>query len=411
MRMRAVAWTALWAVGLTGGARGQAKIQINDDASLTAGFLLQTFALHNDAALVPPQNEDEVRVRRARLRLQLDVTPHVSGNLQTDFANDNLRDPNQTGLTGGDMRVIDAYATVKPNDAFQFLLGEHVAAASRQNATAAGNPMTWDRPLQNNKTLTWGTRSVGALQTRTLNNTSAGLKGDVDVRDLGATWFGFHKISDLLSAKHYLGAYQGSDQAYEDDKRFTGRVQVNVFDAEPKYFNNATYYGGKKTVALGASYDGQQKAAKEIESGNGVDYEWYTLDAFGDLPLGPGSLTLESAYNELDLGGAGLLAARGSEDPLSKTAAKQAEGSGYYVQAGYFIPKIGDLPGGWQPWVLFDSWDAGLPAGSYEAVRVGLTYVWKGHNANLKLAYERLSPEESSQPEVDTVGLGLYLLY
>ena len=391
----------------------QNKLQLAEDVSLSVGFLLQTHYLHNDSDLVGPRNEDEIRIRRARLRLRGDVTPYVSAVLQTEFANDNLRDPNQTGMSGGDMRVIDAYINLKPMPALQLVVGEHVAAASRQNTTAAGAPMTFDRPLQNNKTLTWGTRSVAAMQTRTLGYTSAGLKGDVDVRDLGATFFGFHKLNDQLSAKHYLGAYQGSDQVTDDSKRFTGRLQLNLFDTEPGYFNRATYFGEKKTVGFGAAFDMQNNAAEEFETGANVDYFWHTLDAFAEVPAGPGSLTVEGAYNNLDLDSADLLANRrgSAEDPLSRTPARQAEGDGFYLQAGYFIPSGGEHTSGWQPWAMYEEWRAKDDAGSYDAFRVGLTYVWRGHNANVKLGYERVSPKAATQPNADTVALGLYLLY
>lgn len=152
-------------------------------------------------------------------------------------------------------------------------------------------------------------------------------------------------------------------------------------------------------------------AARELETNTGVNYRWHTVDLFAEQPAGPGSLTLEGAYNSLDLGGRGELVRRGSDGPLSSTPARQAEGSGYYVQAGYFIPGIANLPGGLQPWALFEKWDAGDAAGSYRAVRFGLTYAWKGHNANVKLAFERLTPKDANEPRMDTAGLGLYLLY
>jgi hypothetical protein len=411
MKFRALVLSLGIAVFVSPDLHAQNKLQLDDGANLTVGFLMQTMLLHNDSDLVDDRHEDEVKVRRARLRLRWDLSPHITTVFQTELVNDNLRDPDQPGVSGADMRLIDAYVTLKPAAFFQMLIGQHMAPASRQNTTAAGGPMTFDRPMQNHKTLTWGTRAIAGLQNRTVGYTSAGLKGDVDVRDLGLTLFGLHRISDHLSAKHYLGAYQGSDQATGRNKRITGRLQLNVFDTEPGFFNSATYYGGKKTLAVGASYDAQSKAAREFETGANVRYRYCTADLFAEHPVGPGSLTLEGAYNNLDLDGRGKLARRGSEYPLSATPARQAEGSGYYVQAGYFLPGILKLPGGLQPWALFERWDAGDDAGSYRAVRLGLSYAWKGHNANVKLAFERLTPKDANKPRTDTAGLGLYLLY
>ena len=414
MRTKILTLAALGALALPFAAQGAVKVKINEDTGLTLGFMLQTFYLHNDDDLVAPSDENEFLVRRARLRLKGDVTKYFSAFMQTEFADDNLRDPNQSGLSGGDVRMIDALITVKPWEFFQINVGELMSPASRQNTTNPGAMMTFDRPLQNNKTLTWGTRSVGALQTRTLGFTNAGLKGDVDVRDLGVTLFGFYPFSDLISGKYYVGVYQGSDVAFEDSKRFTARLQVNLFDTEPGYYNNSTYFGKKKTIAIGAAYDTQDDVAQEAVTGAGVDYRWYTVDAFADYPLGPGSFTLEGAYNNLDLDGRGVLVSnfgQPTEATLSTTSAKQAEGDGFYVETGYFIPALGGLPGGWQPWFLYEKWDAGLDAGSYDAFRVGLTYVWKGHNANVKLGYEKIDPKGAGQPDIDTFGVGFFMTY
>lgn len=410
MKKKLVALAMASTLAVPFAAQGEAKVKISEDTGITLGFRLQTFYLHNDDDLVAPADEDEFLVRRARLRLKGDITKYFSTFLQTEFANDNLRDPNQTGLSGGGVRLIDAYITVKPWEFFQINAGELMSPASRQNTTGSGAMMAWDRPLQNNKTLSWGTRAVGALQTRTLGFTNAGLKGDVDVRDLGVTLFGFYPFSDLISGKYYVGVYQGSDVAFEDDKRYTARLQVNLFDTEPAYYNNSTYFGKKKTVAFGAAYDMQDNVAQDV-TGAGVDYRWYTFDAFAEYPIGFGSVTVEGAYNNLDLDGAGVLVNTTTGAALSTTSANQAEGDGFYVEAGYFIPSIGGLRGGWQPWFLYEKWDAGADAGSYDAYRVGLTYVWQGHNANVKFGYEKIDPEAANLPDIDTFGVGLFMTY
>lgn len=387
-------------------AQGEAKVKITDDTGITLGFRLQTFYLYNDTDIVAPRDEHEFRIRRARLRLKGDITKYFSAFFQTEFADD-------VAGAGGDVRLIDAFVTVKPWELFQVNAGELMSPASRMNVTSSGGLMAWDRPLQNNKTLTWGTRSIGSLQTRTLGFTNAGLGGQVNVRDLGVTLFGSSPITDLVSGKYYLGVYQGSEQEFESDKRYTARLQFNLFDPEPGYFNLSTYFGKKKTIALGASYDYQDNAARDV-TGAGADYRWYSVDAFGDYPLGPGSFTLEAAYSDLDLDSRGRLVSNFGEPDqafLSAISAEQAEGDGFYVQTGYFIPSLGGLPGGWQPWFYYEQWDAGLDEGSYDAYRVGLTYVWKGHNANIKVGYEKVEPEGANQPDIDTFGIGVFMTY
>jgi hypothetical protein len=116
-----------------------------------------------------------------------------------------------------------------------------------------------------------------------------------------------------------------------------------------------------------------------------------------DWPLGPGYLTAEAAYSDLDL------------DRFDDDAAA-AQGDGWYVQAGYYINK-------WQPWFEMESWssDADNDLGSYDSYRVGITYYFKGHNANVKLGYESFEPDEdftgTSENKIETFLLGFFTTF
>ncbi len=388
------------AVPLT--AQAGAKIKITDDSSIDLGFRLQSFYLKNDSSFVSPRDENEFRVRRARIRLKGNVTKYFSMFLQTEFSKEGT-------ASTADMRLIDAYTTIKPFTWFQINAGELMAPASRQNTTSSGALMAWDRVTQNNKTLTWGTRSVGALQTRTLGFTNAGLKGEVDVRDLGVTLFGSESFGDALHGKYYIGVYQGARTEFDDSQRYAGRIQINLMDPEPGYFNASTYLGKKQTIGIGAAFDRQNDVARDV-NGNAIDYKWYSLDVFTDYPLGPGSVTLEAGYNNLDLDDGGILV-DSSGNSLSSVSAKQSQGDGYYVQGGYYIAGLGGVTGGWQPWFEYETWDADVKAGGYDSYRVGLSYYFKGHNANVKVGYERISPDGSSDPNVNTLGVGIFMTY
>jgi hypothetical protein len=283
-----------------------------------------------------------------------------------------------------------------------------MAPATRQNVTSSAALMAMDRPGINYKTLTWGTRSTMAFSTRSYGQTDAGLRGDVAVRDEGVTLFGKTSFSDALHGKCYLGVYDGVQETTADDARVTARVQVNVFDSEPKYFNSSTYLGKKKTVGIGASWDAQPSVATDEELGD-IDYSFYTLDVFAELALGPGSLTLEGAYEVLDLEDATALDSDGDESTDAYDATR-SQGEGAYVQAGFFVDP-------WQVWGGYEQWDSDAEdrTGSYDAYRVGLSYYVKGHSANIKLGYERLLADVpisgTEEDTVDTVVLGVYLNY
>src|SRR5204863_501510 len=72
--------------------------------------------------------------------------------------------------------------------------------------------------------------------------------------------------------------------------RYAGRAQYNFLDTETGFFYTGTYLGAKKIVAVGAAFDAQQ------------NYHGEDVDAFVDLPLGPGAVTWQLAYRHFDGG-------------------------------------------------------------------------------------------------------------
>jgi hypothetical protein len=307
------------------------------------------------------------------------------------------------------MRLIDAFITLKPNAWAQFVAGQNMAPASRQNLTSSGAMMAIDRPGMNTKTLTWGTRSGIRFVTSTYADSDAGLRGEAAVRDVGATLFGSGSFTDIAHLKYYVGAYDGVQEGPSDSElRYTGRIQANAFDPEPSYYNSSTYLGTKKTVGIGFAYDLQDAVAFSPDVGD-VDYRFYTLDAFGEYPLGPGALSLEAAYLNLDLGDATEIDLDLDPETPGRNAT-QSQGDGYYVQAGYYLNK-------WQPWMTYESWkaDADSGKGTYVMYRLGVTYFIDGHHANVKAGIEQFEADAnigtSNEDSVTSFVLGLYLTY
>ena len=136
--------------------------------------------------------------------------------------------------------------------------------------------------------------------------------------------------------------------------------------------------------------------------GDDVDYELWTVDAFADWPMGPGFLTAEGAWTKLDLDGGGAQTLIGGND----NPADNSQGDGFYLQSGYFINN-------WQPWVAYEQWDAdgNDDAGDWDAYRVGVSYFFKGHNANVKLGWERTNDDSPGGEDIDTVILGAYITF
>lgn len=385
------------AIGLfaAGSVWAGAELKIDDESSINLGFRVQAYTVFTEQDLDGDGDFEDVtdfRVRRARFRLLGKVNNVVSAFIQTEFADD-------AGGSGGDMRVIDAWVNLKYNQWAQIFAGEHMAPSSRQTTTGSGGLMTIDRPGNNTKNLTWGTRSLGRFSTTTIGDTDAGLRGDQAVRDMGVTFFGSGSLSDTSHLKYYLGFYDGIQNGTDSsDKnlRMTARAQLNFFDSEPGYFNTSTYLGKKKTLAFGVSYDTQDEVQDATAGGYG-DYTYYSVDAFAEWPMGAGTLSAEAAFSDLDLDGANANALR-------------SEGDGFYVQAGYF-------QNNWQPWVEYETWDSEATSGQgdYDAFRVGITYFFKGHNANVKLGLEQFNSDNNftgtSEDSINTIVLGFYTTY
>lgn len=373
-----------------------AELKIDDESSINLGFRAQALAkfiesdLDGDGSF---EDYTDFQVRRARIRLLGKVNKHISAFLQTEFGDDSAGN-------GGDVRMIDAFVRVNYNPWAQIYAGLNMAPASRQSTTSSGGLMAIGRPGNNTKNLTWGTRSLGRFSTATISDTASSLNGLAtnSVRDMGVTLFGSGSLSDTSHLKYYLGFYDGIQVSGNSDRnlRMTARAQLNFFDAEAGYYNTSTYLGKKKTLAFGVSYDVQDEVQVATAGGYG-DYAYYSVDAFAEWPMGEGTLTAEAAFSDLDLDGANANALR-------------SEGDGFYVQAGYF-------QNNWQPWIEYENWDSKATSGQgdYDAYRVGISYFFKGHNANVKAGFETVNSDinfsGTSEDSITSFIIGFFITY
>jgi hypothetical protein len=382
-------------------AHAGAKLTITDESNIDLGFRVQALYINNDKDLTSDTNQ--FKLRRARFRLKGNVTKYFTAFLQTEFSDDVVN-------SGGDMRLIDGYIHVKPTEMFTIIAGQHMAAVTRQVMTSSGGLMAIDRPGINNYVLTWGSRASTAMGTATMPGSKNGLGGDVMVRDLGVSLFGSTSFTDNLHFKYYAGISEGQDPATRstDSERYNARIQFNFLDAESGAFGSSTYLGKKKTIAIGAGYDTQSDVAVDSVTLEKIDYSFATIDAFAEYPVGPGSITAEMAYNVLDLSDAkNILGAENTGIAFDgAVAADQSQGDGFYGQMGYYINK-------WQPWMMYEQWDAdaAADAGDWQAYRVGLTYFFKGQNANIKAGYEKMTTDTPGREDIDTFVVGIYMTY
>lgn len=397
MRMNCFAMAVTGALAAPLAAQAGAIVKISDESSLEIGLRLQTQYIatekdRNADGVFEKQND--FAIRRGRVRLRADVTKWATVFIQTDFE--------EQSSTSPDSRILDAYVQLKPHKLANLYIGQNMVPAIRQEISGSVAHLALDRPALAYKSLTWGGRAKYVFTNETFGDSNSRLVGRVGVRDMGATLFGSTSLSPTTHAKYYLGMYDGVQTAGEDKQRYTARTQMNFFDSEPGYYNSATYLGKKTTLGVGASYDGQKSVARDQATGNLVNYRLFSLDAFGEMPVGPGAISAEAGYVDLDLGGGGTMV---KADGTTLGNAARAQGSGWFAQAGYFVND-------WQPWINYERWksDAADARGSYKAYRAGLSYYLKGHNANVKAGFEVFKPDTgftSQQPNVKSVVVSL----
>jgi hypothetical protein len=387
-------------------------LKIAEDVDIDLGFRVQTqFDSVDHSDTTGGGSKEQFRVRRARIRLGGNVTEYVKFFLQTEASGDN-------GV-GIDMRVIDAMVNLHYKNYVNLIMGEWMAPAGRQQLTSSGGLMAIDRPGLVNYNLTWGGRYKASFTNITYSQTDMGFLASSEdpVRDEGVTLFGAYDFTDMYHIKYYAGVYDGIQEADSDKERFTLRAQFNLFDPEPGYFNLGTYLGKKKTVGVAFSYDFQDNVFEGISDPSDPlprarDYRWWEIDLFADYPIGPGSATVEAAYQDLDL-----------DDAISTNTStinpRQTQGDGWYVQAGYYITD-------WklQPWFMYEAWDSDArnSVGDFDTWRVGLSYFFKGHNANVKVGFEQFKADRNfttsaaggantGDDTINTFLIGFYVTY
>jgi len=226
-------------------------------------------------------------LRRTRILVGGTLFGKIDYFMDTDYPNLFLATPegNPTSATdptpytnnkgGPGMYIQDAFITAKPiegefKDAFKIDAGFMLPPMAHNAVQGAGTLYSLDYYANTflHTNVFGGTAPVG--------------------RDLGVQLRGL-VVGGLI--EYRVGLFQGLRQPQTTDRiashnffRATGRVQVNLLDAEPGFFYSGTYLGAKKVLSLGVSGDLQG------------DYKYFAGDVFADMPMGPGVFTLQANY-------------------------------------------------------------------------------------------------------------------
>lgn len=343
---------------------GPLKIE-TPSATVKLGFLLQPqYEVVGHSTL--NSASQNLYVRRVRLLLGGTIFKDFEYFFDTDFAN--LFKTNTT--TGANvkstpgMNVQDAFGTWKAlGDQLKVDVGYMLPALNHNALQGATTLYSWD--YFNNS----------FRHSNTFNSSADPIGRDAGLQLRGLVLDGH--------IEYRVGLFQGRRNDPTTTKtggrnmfRVAGRVQINLLDPEPGFFYAGTYLGAKKILSIGGSYDFQDS------------YKRWSVDAFADLPAGPGVFTAQ--VNLVGADGDDFLVnppamAGGMPTPaLPKQTALMGE-VGYLIDAANLSP-IFRFEQQWYP-----------DADTHETRLGGGLAFWPyGHNVNLKAFYQRVTPHEAA---------------
>jgi hypothetical protein len=337
------------------------KIDAPNGSSIKFGLLAQP-QYESVGAFAGSGMSQNLYLRRIRILVGGTIFKDVEYFFDTDFPN--MFKAGADGVkTGPGMYIQDAFATYKPvGDLLKIDVGFMLPPMSHNAVQSAASLLSWDYftySFQHSNVFGSTVNPIG----RDLGAELRGLLMDGHIEYRAGLFQGRRNVQIPPAAAPGAPAVTVDKVASRNSFRMTGRLQLNFLDPETGFFYGGTYLGTKKILSLGGSYDYQHSQQDS--------YKYWDVDAFLDLPLGPGVLTAQANLVQYK-GGTQVAVA------LPKQTALMGE-------AGY---RINDLK--LSPIVRAEHlWGTG--ALRDESRYSGGLALWcHGHNSNLKAFYTRV---------------------
>jgi hypothetical protein len=317
---------------------------------ITVGAGLQTSFVHNS----PHKSEsvDQLNLNSVRLYVNGPVTEQIKFMFNTEYDGIN----NKIG-------VLDAVARIEMNPKFNIWAGRLLPPSDRANLYG---------PYFAHH---WATFQDGVQDGYPF--ISAG-------RDNGVVYWG-----DFGKLKFSGGGFDGATATGNKNVIGAFRVQVDLWDPEPGYYLNGTYYGGKNLLAVGAAVQGQ--------SGRTASSADFLLER--KLP-DTSVITIESEI--------------ANYDGLGGYDSHYTSNKGAYVLASYLLPKATG-PGKFE--ILGKYAKARFSRGALltdknynqKTTEFNLNYVIKDFNARVMSFYKTTKFTIPSKTNFWQIGLGLQI--
>jgi hypothetical protein len=235
------------------------------------------------------------------------------------------------------VEILDAHLGLELNNYFNVWIGRFLPPASRASASAPAYPPSFDFPIAEQAPNQFGGRDDGA-----------------------SIWGG----TENQALKYQVGAFKGrrgtSNQA--DNLSYAAKVQYNFWDAEPGFYNLASYDGSKSILSVGSSIRYQKDGAGTLA--NPGDYRYWNIDGRLEKPLEDGAVVgAEASYYDYD-----------NDDTNDLTA---PQGKGYFILGSYTFPQVIGI-GKIQPKFVYQKFDNNSSGVDTKRYDLGASYLING---------------------------------
>jgi hypothetical protein len=245
---------------------------------VTVGAGLQTSYVHNKAR--GDDSTDQLVVNSMRLYVNGPVRENIKFMFNTEYDGVNR------------IGILDAVARIEMSPKFNIWAGRFLPPSDRANLYGPYYSHHW------------------AVYT---DGVQDGYPFVATGRSNGVAYWG-----DFGKVKLSGGGFDGGSATGNPNIIGAGRIQVDLWDPEPGYYLNGTYYGGKNLLAIGVAFQAQ--------SGASVTNKASSLDFLLERKLPDGSvITIESEF--------------ANYDRLGGYDARYTSNKGGYVLGAYLFPK------------------------------------------------------------------------
>ncbi len=324
-------------------------ITFGEDKSISLGFgFITSYKSVEDAAGDGGRSND-FSLDHARLYVSGSFNKYIKGMMNTE----------RSGGGNGNWEVIDANVQLQVTPEVAIWAGRFLSPSDRANMAGPFYSSGGGYWMDISSRYGWNGGVIGRDEGVALVSSLMG--------DKLAISFGAFEGNNIFRFSG-VNALNSSPDA-DDSLMYAGRVQVDLWDAEPGYYGTGNYFGAKDILAIGIA--GRQKDDGAISATSVGDYSSYSVDFLMEKKgVGPGTLSLEGAYYDYD-----------TDDVFLGE-----QGDAFAVGAGFLF----DKPMGWgkfMPFVRYQEFDADSDVKT-ERFDLGVHYVMAPYNALITAQYQ-----------------------